>query len=284
MPVDLPAAETFVLTNARLLERYRFAHLVHGAPAAAVRTALLAYRNPDGGFGNALEPDVRAASSEPVAVLHALEVLAAIDALDDPVVRAAADWIGTVAGPDGGVPFALPAAADAPRAPWMQPDPAASPFTFAVAALLLRARLDHPWLRAATALCWTLLDEPDRLEGYWFKCALEFLDATNDTARRDAVLPGLADRLDPDGSIPVAGGIEGERLTALTLSPHPGAPSRALFTAAQLEEALDELAAGQQEDGGWTIDWLAWSPAATLESRGLVTVRALATLRAHGRI
>jgi hypothetical protein len=82
----------------------------------------------------------------------------------------------------------------------------------------------------------------------------------------------------------VAGGIEGERLTALTLSPHPGAPSRALFTAAQLEEALDELAAGQQEDGGWTIDWLAWSPAATLESRGLVTVRALATLRAHGRI
>ena len=31
------------------------------------------------------------------------------------------------------------------------------------------------------------------------------------------------------------------------------------------------------------FDWLAWSPGQAVEWRGIVTLRALATLRAHGR-
>ena len=46
---------------------------------------------------------------------------------------------------------------------------------------------------------------------------------------------------------------------------------------------LDALAAGQREDGGWTFNWVAWSPAAEADWRGALTVDALATLRAHGR-
>jgi hypothetical protein len=52
-------ARDFVLRNARLLERQRFAHRFDGAPRDGVIAALAAYQNEDGGFGNALEPDKR---------------------------------------------------------------------------------------------------------------------------------------------------------------------------------------------------------------------------------
>jgi hypothetical protein len=70
MPVNLPAARQFIFANARLLDRYRAAVLLDGAPADAVVQALRAYRNPDGGFGHALEPDVRTPHSETTAALH----------------------------------------------------------------------------------------------------------------------------------------------------------------------------------------------------------------------
>ena len=98
--VDIRAAERFVLANGRLLDRHRLAVLLHDAPTAPVLGALRAYRNRDGGFGHALEPDVRAPESEPASTLHALEVLAEIDALDDPMVADGAAWIASIAGPD----------------------------------------------------------------------------------------------------------------------------------------------------------------------------------------
>ncbi|MCV7169729.1 hypothetical protein H7I41_07310, partial [Mycobacterium manitobense] len=66
--------------------------------------------------------------------------------------------------------------------------------------------------------------------------------------------------------------------------PQPGLRSRALFSTEQIETGLDALAAGQQDDGGWLFDWAAWAPAQSTEWRGLVTLRALQTLRANGRI
>ena len=59
MTIDLDSARTFTYANARVLERHRVAALIDGAPAEPVVAALRAYRNPDGGFGHALEPDVR---------------------------------------------------------------------------------------------------------------------------------------------------------------------------------------------------------------------------------
>ena len=115
------------------------------------------------------------------------------------------------------------------------------------------------------------------------KFALDFLDHVPDPARAGAAIESLRSRIGADGSIPVPGGTENERLTPLTLSPRPGARSRALFTDDQIEADLDRLEQGQQEDGGWTFDWLAWSPGQSVEWRGAMTLRALATLHAHRR-
>jgi hypothetical protein len=284
MPVDVDSAERFMLAAARLLDRHRLATLLHGAPLAPVLDALRAYRNPDGGFGHALEPDVRAPESEPAATLHALEVLGEIGAPDDPMVTDAAAWVATIADPDGGVPFVLPTAAAHPHAPWMVPSDGGSHLTFAIAGELWEAGSSEPWLQRATEWCWTKLERPDELGGYLVKFGLDFLDRVPDRARASATIERLRSRIGADGSLPVPGGTENERLTPLTLSSRPGRRSRALFTEDQIEADLDLLEQGQQDDGGWTFDWLAWSPGQSVEWRGAVTLRALATLRAHGRI
>jgi hypothetical protein len=284
MPVDVDSAERFVLANARLLERRRLAVLLRGAPVAPVLEALRVYRNPDGGFGHALEPDVRAPESEPAATLHALEVLAGIASLDDPMVADAGAWVASIADADGGVPFVLPTAAAHPHAPWMVPSDGGSHLTFAIAGALWEAGSSEPWLRRATEWCWAKLERPDGLSAYWVKFSLEFLDNVPDETRARTAIEDLRARIGADGTIPVPGGAENERLTPLTLSPRPGARSRALFSDEQIEADLDLLQQGQQEDGGWTFDWLAWSPGQSVEWRGAVTLRALDTLRAHGRI
>ena len=116
------------------------------------------------------------------------------------------------------------------------------------------------------------------------KFALDFLDRVPDEERARDAIEGLRSRLGPDGSIPVPGGTEDERVRPLVLSERPGRRSRALFTDGQIQAELDALERGQQEDGGWTFDWLGWSPGQSVEWRGIVTVRSLATLVAHGRI
>ncbi|HEY3728164.1 MAG TPA: hypothetical protein VGL51_13370 [Solirubrobacteraceae bacterium] len=163
MSVDIEAAERFVLANARLLERHRLAVLLYDAPVAPVLDALRAYRNRDGGFGHALEPDVRAPESEPASALHALEVLVGVGALDDPMVSDAAAWVATIADPYGGVQFVLATAAAHPHAPWMLPSDGGSHLTFAIAGALWRSRPGEPWLRRGTDWCWAKLERPDEL-------------------------------------------------------------------------------------------------------------------------
>lgn len=284
MTIDLDSARTFIYANARVLERHRMAALLDGASAAPVLAALRPYRNPDGGFGHALEPDVRGPDSEPTAALHALEVLASVNALDDPMASDAVAWVGRIADPDGGVPFVTAAAAEYPRGPWMVPSDGGSHLTFALAGVLWEAGSDHPWLQRGSEWCWSRLERPEDFGGYMAKFALEFLDRVPDDARAREAIEALRPLLRPDGSIPVPGGTEDERVRPLVLSERPGSRSRALFDDGQIEAELDALEREQQDDGGWTFDWLGWSEGQSVEWRGIVTVRALATLAANGRL
>jgi GNAT superfamily N-acetyltransferase len=290
MSVDLETAERFILCDARLLDRHRLATMLHGASVQPVLEALRAYRNADGGFGHALEPDVRGPASEPASVLHALEVLEEVDAMHDEMVARAAAWIASIASPDGGVPFVTALAAEHPRAPWMVPSEGGSQLTFALAGALWlapQARANDVaarWLQAATEWCWSRLERPQELSAYAVKFALDFLDRVPEEQRARECIESLRPRLGADGTMPVAGGTEDERLGPLKLCDRPARRSRALFDEELVASELDALERAQQDDGGWTFDWLAWSPGQEVEWRGAVTLRALSTLRAHGRI
>lgn len=284
---DLDAARSFVHSHARLVDRRRFQHLVDGAPPDLVLSAVAAYQNPDGGIGG-LDPDTRSPSSQPIPVRYALEVLDALPVTErrQRLALDALDWLATVTADDGGVPFLLPSAADQPAAPWMQPSSESSLLaTVQVAAAALRLGVEHPWLAGAQEYCWPRVAEalPDR-DAYAFRYAVDFLDAVPDRGRAEEVLDAYARRVPPDGRIPVAGGLAGETLGPLTVAPWPQHVGARLFPAQTLADALDELAAGQADDGGWDFTWDHWSPAVVWETRGAVTVDALQTLRAHGRL
>jgi len=59
--------------------------------------------------------------------------------------------------------------------------------------------------------------------------------------------------------------------------------ARRLFSDEVIDDHLDHLVASQQPDGGWLVNWPAWTEAAGLEWRAWATVRNLAILRAYGR-
>ena len=64
-PTLFASARTFIYASARLLERQLFAVLFEDDDPRSVISALRAYQNPDGGFGNALESDLRTPVSQP---------------------------------------------------------------------------------------------------------------------------------------------------------------------------------------------------------------------------
>ena len=65
MPIDHAAAENFIWSAARLVDRHRYSMLFADGSGGRVVESLRGYRNPDGGFGHALEPDLRCPASQP---------------------------------------------------------------------------------------------------------------------------------------------------------------------------------------------------------------------------
>jgi hypothetical protein len=283
----LESAAGFVWRSARLLDRHRFAHLFLGGDRAPVLAALAAYQNPDGGFGNALEPDLRGPASQPEPADVAFGVLDEVDAMDHPMVAAACDWLATVTTPEGGVPFLLPSALEHPRAPWWQtePDPPAALVpTAAIAGLLHKHRVDHPWLAGATAFTWRTIDAMDQLGPYDVRSVLPFLDHVPDRDRAEAAFARVGALVLEQGLVALDPATTGEVHFPLDFAPDPATMARRLFTDEVIEAHLDHLPASQQPDGGWTVNFTAWTEAAGLEWRAWKTIENLAVLRAYGRL
>jgi hypothetical protein len=274
VPIDRAAAEQFIWSAARLVDRHRYAMLFAGGPADPVLRAVAGYRNDDGGFGHALEPDLRCPQSQPAPTLYALEMLHEADRLDSDLARGAVAWLDSISDAGGAIPSAVPGFEAYPRAPWWSAEPN-SFLTFGVGALA-----DLP---RATGWCWRELERAERPTPYWLKYALAFLDAAPDEERARAAIERLRGVVDPAALAP-PGGTEGERLRPLDLSPRPGTRSRALLGEELIETHLDEVESEQLEDGGWMFDWRAWSPAQSAAWRGIVTIRVLTWLRDNGRL
>src|SRR5688500_15454416 len=292
MSVDLAAAADFLAGSARVLDRRRFDLLFGDCGPEPVLAAVDGYRNPDGGYGWGLEPDLRSRTSQPGGALHAFEVFADVGAEASDRAVELADWLAAVALPDGGLPFALPVPDPAACAPfWAGADPTSSSLQITAivagaahrAAARIPALAAHPWLARATAFCVTAATDPGPAHPMELAFAVRFLDVA---ARSAPEAAGALDRLRPqvpaEGLLHVAGVAEDEYMRPLDFAPLPGGPARTLFGPGVVEAELERLAAAQQPDGGWRVDFDSYSPAATLEWRGYRTVEALCLLRANG--
>ena len=287
--IELGKTSEFLDTHARLIDRRRFDLLFGGGDVEAAVAALAGYANPDGGFGWALEPDLRSGSSQPVGALHAFEVFEEIAPATSPLAAGLCDWLESVSLADGGLPFALPGAAGPGSAPhWAGADHTRSSLhiTSALCGIAHRvadhdpAVAEHAWLARATDYCRrgiAALEEPRG--AYELRYVLQLLDALQD----ERELERLGSFIPESGVMPVGGGVEEEQMRPLDFSPEPDRPLRALFATEVVAADLDQLVAERLDDGGWDVRWNAFSPAAAVEWRGYITVHALKLLSANGR-
>lgn len=277
-------------THARTIDRRRLEVLLDGADPGPALAALRGHRNADGGYGWALEPDQRSPSSQPAGALHALEMCDEAAPARTPLAAEVCDWLATVSLPDGGVPFSAAGAAGPGVSPvWADADTSTSSLhiTSAICAAAQRVALHDPavaghrWPSAATAFCReriaALTAAPFAIELKYVLALLDALEDEDELARVGAFLPA-------SGEVPVVGGASDEKMRPLDYAPWPDRPVRGLIAPEPIERDLDRLAAEQEPDGGWRQDWIAETPAAELEWRGWVTVRALTILRANGRL
>ncbi|WP_317445746.1 hypothetical protein [Streptomyces collinus] len=290
-------AEQFVWLTARVLEQRLFAyHFLNGA-ADPVEAALNAYRNEDGGYGHALEPDLRGPVSQPLHTAYALRVLDATGRCGGQRVERVCRYLTSVSTADGALPAIHPGQRGYPAAPFvpvLEDPPSDLLATGPVVGVLHRNEVWHAWLFRATDFCWQAVESLDKSHPYEVEAAVAFLDSAPDRPRAEAAADRLGRlvreqrlaALDPDrlDAYPVAPGYApGEHHFPHDFARTPRSLARAWFTDEEMARSLDFLAAEQREDGGWPIRWRQWAPVPALEARPMVTIEALRTLRAHGR-
>jgi hypothetical protein len=282
----LPRAERYVWATARVLEQRRFEHLFKGGPVEPVRDAVLCHRTPDGGFGYALEPDGRGPTSQPPHVYTALQILEGAGGIDPDLARTVCDHLRDVSADDGGVPLALPSLEPYPHAAWWAIEPRGELIATArCLAPLLRTGIEHPFIAQAGEFCWTAVDALGETNPYAAEAAVVFLDAVPDRERAETAAERVGRLVREQGLVGGEfGGQPGEVHSETDLAPHPDTLARRWFSDAEMDGALDRLAAEQREDGGWPVKWIDGPTPATAGEWGEVTLNALLTLRAYGRI
>lgn len=114
-------ARSFIYKNARPLDIARWKYLFENGSKEDVLTALIAYQNEDGGFGNALEPDCWNPNSSPVQTWVATEIIKEINLKDKnhPIIQGILNYLSSRKDFDGHTwSNTVATNNDYPHAPW----------------------------------------------------------------------------------------------------------------------------------------------------------------------
>lgn len=124
--MDVNKAKKFIIEHARPMELAEYRCIFEGGPKGAVVEELRKFQNPDGGFGNALEPDNWNPNSTPITTNDAIIHLYQCEALgeDREMVEGTARWLKSGDGFDEGQQrwrFAVESSKEHPHAIWWEP-------------------------------------------------------------------------------------------------------------------------------------------------------------------
>lgn len=286
----LEEAKTFLYKAGRLLDRRRFEHLFAEGPREAVIDALRVYQNPDGGFGNALEPDIRCPDSQPVPTEMALILMDETGLYEPDLLDGIIRYLRAITLPEGGFPLVFRSAGRYPHAPWWAAEqdhlPSVNP-TGRIIGLLYKQNVrtdfyEEEWFQRNVSYLWHAMGQgvpEDYHEAiHW----ITFLEHTPEQEKARSYWPVIDEWLQRPGTIerdPDAGGYVHK---VLDWAPSRDSYAKRFLAEEEVERHLQALAAQQQEDGGWPISWEAVSSGGETEWRGFLTVERLKTLQSYG--
>ncbi|GMK40203.1 hypothetical protein PCCS19_32580 [Paenibacillus sp. CCS19] len=277
-------AARFIWANARLLERRVFDHAFFGGSAGDVVLALRAYQNDDGGFGHALEPDLRAPDSQPLFAEFGLRTLYEAGIQDAELAGGVCRYIAKQADLKQGIATITASSRHYPHADhWNSADaeqPSFSRLTGLVG-LLNWQGIQDPWLDKAVDVCLQHIAKEKYEDSHTILTAFCLLESLPQTDAIRALYNKLADELMNAHFFRLDPASQGYGLTPLDFAPVSDSYCRPLFSDAVIEQHLKALAAEQDEDGGWPISWQPPSELARLEWRAYRTVKSLITFKSY---
>jgi hypothetical protein len=294
------ASQRFLEATARSLELARFQHTFLGIPSQGVLNALGRYQNEDGGFGHALEPDLRAPESSVLCTSIAFQILRSLKASSEHTLVS------------GGMRFLItnldrgqcgwriiPATAeDSPRAPWWYQkgrEEQFAGFSLNPSAEILGYLFDYPELveqdviSAVSDRVLLELGSLAKIEMHELLCCLRLIQTTN-------LPPGYRDQLFARMKELMNGMVacNPEQWRGYSLRPVQVVHSLESSFMVGLEQAvavnLDYEIASQNADGSWTLTWTwddtfpeEWAKAKR-EWSGVITLEKLLMLKRFSRI
>jgi len=274
--VSLRKGRDFVYGNGVLLERSLFGCLFDGRPLEHLHACLLAYKNPDDGFGHGLEHDLKCPDSNPLQLEFLLSVNRDTGVPITELLDGTPEWVLRNCAEDGSLENP-PSIHDYPMAPWWAewggqraPD--------SITGNLLRLGRCPPALAESTKH-WVLenLTLQKVRANEWLFMAYHAFDyfmnvqdfPTVETYREATVENILACAENAP---------EGQYGTVFAFAPTPESPLTQRLPKALLKRDLDYLMDTQQEDGHWKDEHNLpqWFP--------YTTIRNLLALKRYGRL
>ena len=295
-------AADYLRHEARPLERALFAHAFEGGGRTAVLAALVPYQNDDGGFGRALEPDMRAPASSVLATTMALDILRRVGATEETsgLPAALVYLMDNYDAETGRWPIISPAVEDAPHAPWWDYAESAANFRgfwanprASVVGYLWQYRklVPSPFVEGALRTAATdLLTYSQTMEMHDLMCYVDLLATPGLPGEMRQNMIDKLRRVVARSVVMAPAEWNDYNLKPLTVVRSPQSELAAAVDPAVLDANLDYLLGTQGADGTWWPNWSwdfvdgdAWA-AAEQEWRGVLTLRNLETLQAFGRL
>ncbi len=280
-----------------ILFLFHFEHL----PKESVVTVLQSFQNSDGGFGHALEPDLRTPQSSALATAIALRILVETGiAAENPLLRRTLSYLEKTLDRDKLIwPIAPQARQAFPHAPWWGGEDVvqdfggclANPRSQILASLLaFPGAFSHEILQKTLTSTMSALESlPEKMEMHDLVCFLHLLNAPQlPVPLREKIRPHLQRAVNlvvtRDPAL-----WAGYAVKPLLLCPSPQS-----FFAEDLKDAieanLDFEVDRQEENGVWLPNWswadfnpTAW-PEAQREWTSHLTLEMLLTLKRYGRL
>jgi hypothetical protein len=296
-------ARGFIETNARPLERALFDLRFGDGGSERVIEELARFANQDGGFGHALEPDVRTPSSSALATALALRTLKQIGCpIDHPLARSAVDRLFSTYDAETRVWRVVPRDTnDHPHAPWWHDQNGSLARTFDGFRIIPRAllvgllhhfgrHLPADWLDRVTESTVRYVEDVDVLGGGGGSDLEYVVHLAQTGALPDRYKERLIARIRQEiPQVVVRDPSEWSRycITPLRAVPAPDSIGADLIEA-ELRQNLDFLVEQQSPEGTWDPTWTFQYPpewaTARREWQGILTLDALTSLRAFGWI